>query len=192
MVADIALRTVNEEIMSEILNVMKDDLKKAMKREIECRKDGTNNGLLFEVVLATKYVIKSVLSMFPEIDLKPENATDEDTLQLLKKFIFKEKTSELYTQGIFTAETVSALNPNELKTFTKQKITELGNTLTSLNIGIALTYVPKEATESQIREWIIENIDFSNYKNKMQSMRVIIDHFKGADGNLVKNIIMSM
>ena len=130
--------------------------------------------------------------MFPEIDLKPENATDEDTLQLLKKFIFKEKTSELYTQGIFTAETVSALNPNELKTFTKQKITELGNTLTSLNIGIALTYVPKEATESQIREWIIENIDFSNYKNKMQSMRVIIDHFKGADGNLVKNIIMSM
>ena len=61
MVADIALRTVNEEIMSEILNVMKDDLKKAMKREIECRKDGTNNGLLFEVVLATKYVIKSVL-----------------------------------------------------------------------------------------------------------------------------------
>ena len=192
MVADAALKTVNEGIMSEILNLMKDDLKKAMKREIECRKEGTNNGILFNVIIATKYVIKSVLSMFPDIDLKPENATDEDTIQLLKKFIFKEKTSELYNQGIFTSDIVSKLTPKELSSLTKEKITELGNSLTSLTIGIALTYLPKEATESQIREWIIENIDFSVYKNKMQAMKVIIEHFKGADGNLVKNIIMSM
>lgn len=177
---------------SAILSKMQDDMKKAMKAEVETKRLGTDSGRLFDTLIAVKYTVRSVLSMFPDIDMKPENATDETVITLTKKFIFKEKTSELYNQGILNAHNVVGLTPKEITTLTKEKIFELGPELTNLNIGIAYSYLPEEATEEDIKTWIIDNIDFSQYKNKMQAMKPTIDHFKGADGNMVKNIIMSL
>lgn len=52
------------------------------------------------------------------------------------------------------------------------------------------TYLPKLATEEEIRAWVSENIDFSNFKAPMQAMGTIMKHFgKLADGNLVKSIL---
>jgi len=45
----------------------------------------------------------------------------------------------------------------------------LGNSLTSPKIEIAQSYLPKQASEEEIISWIKENIEFSNYKNKMQA-----------------------
>jgi uncharacterized protein YqeY len=54
-------------------------------------------------------------------------------------------------------------------------------------------YVPKMASTEEIRKWIEENVDFSQYKNKMQAMKPIMAHFGvAADGNVVKDIIMNM
>ena len=54
-------------------------------------------------------------------------------------------------------------------------------------------YVPKMASAEEIRKWIEENVDFSQYKNKMQAMKPIMAHFGvSADGNVVKDIIMNM
>ena len=51
-------------------------------------------------------------------------------------------------------------------------------------------YVPKQATEVEIKGWILNNVDFSQYRSKMESMKTIMGHFgKTADGNLVKKII---
>ena len=51
-------------------------------------------------------------------------------------------------------------------------------------------YLPREATDQEIRDWIKNNIDFGQYKNKMQSMRDILAHFgPSADGNRVKQIL---
>ncbi|MFW6082353.1 MAG: GatB/YqeY domain-containing protein, partial [Desulfosalsimonas sp.] len=36
-------------------------------------------------------------------------------------------------------------------------------------IQILESYLPKMATDEEIRQWISENIDFSRYKNKMQA-----------------------
>lgn len=38
-------------------------------------------------------------------------------------------------------------------------------------------YLPKQASEEDIRSWIQENIDFSQFGNKMQAMRPIMTHF---------------
>ncbi len=60
-------------------------------------------------------------------------------------------------------------------------------------ISILDTYLPQQATEAEIKEWIAANIDMSAFKNTMQAMKPIMAHFAGrADGNLVKNILQSL
>ena len=54
-------------------------------------------------------------------------------------------------------------------------------------------YLPKQATEAEIREWINNNIDLTEFGNKMQAMKPIMANFAGsADGNLVKRILESL
>jgi hypothetical protein len=55
------------------------------------------------------------------------------------------------------------------------------------------SYLPKQASEAEIRAWIAANIDFGKFQNKMQAMKPIMAHFAGmADGNTVKNILESL
>ena len=55
------------------------------------------------------------------------------------------------------------------------------------------SYMPKQPTEEEIRAWVVGNIDFGQFKNKMQAMRPIMAHFAGtADGNTVKKILESL
>jgi uncharacterized protein YqeY len=54
-------------------------------------------------------------------------------------------------------------------------------------------YMPKQAGEEEVREWMVNNIDFSQFKNKMQAIRPVMAHFSGAaDGNMVKKILESL
>jgi len=60
-------------------------------------------------------------------------------------------------------------------------------------IEILEAYLPKMATDADIRAFIAEHIDFASYKNKMQAMKDIMNHFEArADGNQVKTILMSL
>ena len=57
-------------------------------------------------------------------------------------------------------------------------------------ILVAQSYLPQEATNEEIKSWIMSNIDFGAYKNKMQAMGTIMKHFGDrADGNRVKQIL---
>ena len=57
-------------------------------------------------------------------------------------------------------------------------------------IRIIESYLPKMATDDEIKAWIGENVDFSKYKNKMQAIGEIMKHFgPEADGNTVKKIL---
>ncbi len=87
---------------------------------------------------------------------------------------------------------VEGKSASEVKSMVNFLITEMGDQLTSNYIKIAQKYLPKQATEEEILAWIKENIDFANYKNKMQAMGPIMKHFKGCDGNFVKSIIMEL
>lgn len=59
-------------------------------------------------------------------------------------------------------------------------------------IAVLEGYLPQLADEAEIRSWISANVDFSQYKNKMQAMRDIMAHFGSrADGNTVKSVLQS-
>ena len=60
-------------------------------------------------------------------------------------------------------------------------------------IEVVESYLPKMASDDDIKAWISENIDFSQFNNKMQAMRPIMQHFgSAADGNRVKDILQSL
>jgi uncharacterized protein YqeY len=61
---------------------------------------------------------------------------------------------------------------------------------TSDYLRILEAYLPRQAAREEIVDWVRSNIDFSQFKNKMQAMGVIMKHFgKTADGKLVNDIL---
>jgi uncharacterized protein YqeY len=57
-------------------------------------------------------------------------------------------------------------------------------------LNILQLYLPQMASREEIIAWIGDNIDFSEYKNKMQAMGSIMKHFgKQADGKMVNEIL---
>ena len=51
-------------------------------------------------------------------------------------------------------------------------------------------YLPEQASEEEITDWINNNIDFSTLKSKMQAVGLITKHFgPKVDGQTVKRII---
>ncbi len=176
--------------MNHLLGLLKENLKKAMKHEVEMRKINQINGDSYDMTIATKEVARSIISMFPEIGVKPEKATDEQTIQLLKKYIFIEKTRELYIQKYFNEEKIKGLTNKELNKLTKETINILGDKLINVKINIAQSYLPKEITEDKIIDWITDNINFNKLKNNMQAIGIVKKHFGGAvNPLLVKNIV---
>jgi uncharacterized protein YqeY len=55
------------------------------------------------------------------------------------------------------------------------------------------SYLPKQASDAEIRAWIEKNIDFSKFQSKMMAMKPIMANFAGmVDGNTVKKILESL
>lgn len=64
---------------------------------------------------------------------------------------------------------------------------------TSEFIVVVEGYLPKMASREDIIHWITGNIDFSDFKNKMQAMGPIMKHFgAAADGNEIKKILQEL
>jgi uncharacterized protein YqeY len=75
----------------------------------------------------------------------------------------------------------------------EQTVLEAKKEETSEYLQILESYLPKMATREEIVAWIKENIDFSQYKNKMQAMGTIMKHFgKTADGKMVNQILQEL
>ncbi len=92
---------------------------------------------------------------------KPEEITDDDIIGIINSLVKSELT-----------------------------VLEAKNETSSDYLKILQTYLPKMAGREEIAAWIADNIDFSQYKNKMQAMGTIMKHFgKTADGKLVNQIL---
>ena len=75
----------------------------------------------------------------------------------------------------------------------EQTVLELKKEATSQYLEILQLYLPKVVSREEILAWIKENIDFSQYKNKMQTMGTIMKHFgKTADGKQVNQILQEI
>ncbi|CAB1055971.1 conserved hypothetical protein [Olavius sp. associated proteobacterium Delta 1] len=72
----------------------------------------------------------------------------------------------------------------------EQTVLEIKKEATSEYLEILQQYLPRMVSREEIVAWIKENIDFSQYKNKMQAMGTIMKHFgKTADGKQVNQIL---
>ena len=110
-----------------------------------------------------KSALRVILGELSRLDKK--ELVDDDVFKILKKLIKAEK--EVLQQKVERAD-------DEF-------------------VEIVENYLPKMATEAEISRWIEQNIDFANFKNKMQAMGQIMKHFgTTADGNAVKEILLQM
>ena len=111
----------------------------------------------------TKNALRVAMGEFGRSDKK--ELSDDDVIKTLKKLIKSEK--ELLQQK--------------------------GETDNSPFIDVLSGYLPQMAGEVEITAWIKENIDFSQYKSRMQAMGPIMKHFgANADGNTVKEILQKL
>lgn len=177
---------------SVILLQIKVALGIAMTEEIRMRKKGITTSDEFVKAVAQKTVSRAIISMIPELGKKPQDATDDDIIKLLKKYISQEKERTLYELSYLKEADVHEKSASEVKKLVSNKIQDLGTELTSHLIEIAQTFLPKQATEEEIVLWINENIDMTQYENKMQAMGPIMKEFKGCDGNFVKSILIDL
>lgn len=92
---------------------------------------------------------------------KPEEITDDDIIGIIKGLLKSEQT-----------------------------VLEIKKEETSEYLEILRSYLPATASPEEIAAWIKANIDFSQFKNKMQAMGPIMKYFgKRADGKQVNQIL---
>jgi uncharacterized protein YqeY len=110
-----------------------------------------------------KDTLRVILGEFGRMDKK--ELSDDEVVKILKKLMKSEK----------------------------EVLEQKGEAADSEFIKVIETYLPKMATREEITAWIHQNIDFSQFKNKMQAMGLVMKHFGAtADGNFVKEIIQNM
>jgi uncharacterized protein len=107
-----------------------------------------------------KSTLRVVMGEFARAEVK--ELSDDAVIKILKKLIKSEK------------ETLAQTGSDEDSAF----------------IQIIETYLPQMASEDEIVVWVNDNIDFAQFKSKMQAMGPIMKHFgPRADGNAVKAIL---
>ena len=94
----------------------------------------------------------------------PEEITDEDLLNIIRKFVKSEKT-----------------------------VLEIKKETTSDYLELLNLYLPRMATSQEIEQWVRDNVVLSKFKSPVQAMGVVMKHFgKLADGSQVKEVLKSM
>jgi len=92
---------------------------------------------------------------------KPEEITDDDVIGIIRGLSKSERT-----------------------------VLEATGQPSSDYLEILQFYLPQMLDRDEIVDWIKDNIDFSQFKNKMQAMGPVMKHFgKLADGKLVNQIL---
>jgi uncharacterized protein YqeY len=94
----------------------------------------------------------------------PEEITDEDIQNIIRKFAKSEKT-----------------------------VLDIKKETTSDYLELLNLYLPQMATAEEIGGWIKDNVDLASFKSPMQAMGNVMKHFgKLADGNVVKEVLKNI
>jgi uncharacterized protein YqeY len=119
--------------------------------------------------------MRLIMAEFPKL-------TVPITLESGKKSTRLKKPEEISDDDIIGI--INSLVKSELTVLEAKKETS------SEYLKLLQAYLPEMAGREEIAAWIAENIDFSQYKNKMQAMGTIMKHYgKTADGKLVNQIL---
>ena len=122
--------------------------------------------------------LRQIMSEFPSLTVpiqlesgkkttrlkKPEEITDDDILDIIRKLVKSEK---------IVLEAKKETSSDYLQTLER--------------------YLPRLATREEIAAWVKANINLSDFKSPMQAMGPVMKHFgKQADGSLVKQILQEI
>ena len=119
--------------------------------------------------------IRQIMAEFPKL-------TVPITLESGKKTTRLKKSAEISDDDIIGI--IRSLAKSE------QTVLEMTGSESSAYLKTLQGYLPQLADREAIVAWIKENIDFTQYKNKMQAMGTIMKHFgKSADGKMVNTIL---
>ena len=119
--------------------------------------------------------IRQIMAEFPKL-------TVPITLQSGKK------TSRPKNKAEITNDDIIAIIQGLVKS--ERMVLEVKKETSSAYLDILQSYLPRLASHAEVIAWIRENIDFSEYQNKMQAMGKIMKHFgKQADGKMVNEIL---
>lgn len=119
-----------------------------------------------------------------KVAIKDKNLVLRDSLRLILGEVARLPTKSNTEDDII--KIISKLIKNEKEVNEKKNKTFTDN----LFIIILEGYLPKKATDEEIIGWIRTNIDFSDYKNKIQAMKPIMTYFGNrADGVTVSAIL---
>ncbi len=125
--------------------------------------------------VAARSAVRQIMAEFPKL-------TVPITLESGKKTTRPKKKEEITNEDIIGI--IQGLVKSE------RMVLEAKQEESSEYLNILQLYLPRMATRKEILAWIKENIDFSEYKNKMQAMGPIMKHFgKQADGKMVNQIL---
>jgi hypothetical protein len=125
--------------------------------------------------VAARSTIRQIMAEFPKL-------TVPITLESGKK------STRLKTKEEITNDDIVGIIQGLVKS--ERIVLEAKNEESSDYLNILQLYLPKMASRAEIMAWISDNIDFSEYKNKMQAMGSIMKHFgKQADGKMVNEIL---
>lgn len=117
--------------------------------------------------------------------IKAKNAERKETLRVVLGEFDRQENKELTDDEVVGV--LRRLAKSERETLEMKGETDSGF------IRIIEEYLPKMATDEEIAAFIQENVDFSEFRNKMRAMGPIMKHFgKTADGNAVKRVLQSM
>jgi hypothetical protein len=125
--------------------------------------------------VAARSAIRQIMAEFPKL-------TVPITLESGKKSTRRKTNEEITDDDIVGI--IQGLAKSE------RMVLEAKNEESSAYLDILKLYLPKMVSREEIIAWIRENIDFSDFKNKMQAMGTIMKHFgKQADGKMVNEIL---
>ena len=125
--------------------------------------------------VAARSAIRQIMAEFPKL-------TVPITLESGKK------STRLKTNEEITDDDIVGIILGLAKS--ERMVLEAKNEASSDYLDILQLYLPQMASREEVIAWIRDNIDFSEYKNKMQAMGSIMKHFgKQADGKMVNEIL---
>jgi uncharacterized protein YqeY len=115
--------------------------------------------------------------------MKARDEEKKDALRVIMGEFSRQSQKDISDQDVI--KIVKKLIKSE-----KEVLAQSGGGEDNRFIQVAGDYLPRMATEDEVKAWISSNIDFGAFKNKMQAMGPIMKHFGDqADGNMVKKIL---
>jgi uncharacterized protein len=118
--------------------------------------------------------------------MKLKDEDRKNTLRIIMGELGRQETKQIADDVVISV--IRKLLKSE-----KETLAHSGAEQPTAYLKILESYLPAQAAEAEIRAWIQANVDFSQYRNKMQAMSAIMQHFGSrADGNTVRQVLQQL